>query len=83
MAAVEDEGSRQPGLLVVGWACEVLQQKGGMKWVVEEGFSGLDGLDGLDVVGMEGLAGPAVEEGKVWEEAVAAPVVTSGVDVGA
>ncbi|KAL7276168.1 uroporphyrin-III C-methyltransferase [Rhizina undulata] len=36
--AVEEEGSRPPGLIVVGWACDVLK-KGGKKWVVEEGFS--------------------------------------------
>lgn len=42
-AAVEEEGSRPPGLLVVGRACEVLC-KNNQKWVVEEGFSGFDGL---------------------------------------
>lgn len=52
-AAVEEEGSRPPGLLVVGWSCEVLTDlKGKGRWVVEEGFSGFDGidpaLDGLD-----------------------------------
>ncbi|KAF2486005.1 siroheme synthase [Neohortaea acidophila] len=47
VAAVEEEGSRPPGLLVVGLACEVLG-KSPLKWVVEEGFHGLDGLDGLD-----------------------------------
>lgn len=37
--AVEELGSRPPGLLITGWACEVLR-KGGEKekWVVEEGF---------------------------------------------
>ena len=45
-AAVEEEGSRPPGLLVVGWSCEVLTDlKGKGKWVVEEGFSGFDGID--------------------------------------
>lgn len=43
-AAVEEEGSRPPGLLVVGRACEVLCKSGGQKWVVEEGFSDFDGL---------------------------------------
>lgn len=43
-AAVEEEGSRPPGLLVVGHACEVLEKSGGQKWVVEEGFTGFDGL---------------------------------------
>ena len=52
--AVEEEGSRPPGLLVLGWSCEVLNRSGGQRWVVEEGFRGLDldlDLDGdLDVV---------------------------------
>lgn len=43
-AAVEEEGSRPPGLLVVGHACEVLEKSGGQKWVVEEGFTGFEGL---------------------------------------
>lgn len=42
--AVEEEGSRPPGLLVVGKSCEVLW-KGKQKWVVEEGFRGLDDLN--------------------------------------
>lgn len=42
-AAVEEEGSRPPGLLVVGKSCEVLY-KGKQNWTVEEGFKGLDGL---------------------------------------
>jgi len=45
-AAVEEEGSRPPGLLVVGNACEVLE-KSPQRWIVEEGFSGLDVLDAL------------------------------------
>lgn len=46
-AAVEEEGSRPPGLLVVGWSCEVLVKGGdqGARWVVEEGFAGLGSLD--------------------------------------
>jgi uroporphyrin-III C-methyltransferase len=41
--AVEEEGSRPPGLLVVGHACEVLHQlEDGKRWSVEEGFRGLD-----------------------------------------
>lgn len=45
--AIESEGSRPPGLLVVGKACEVLHAKHESKaWVVEEGFRGLD-LDDL------------------------------------
>jgi len=44
--AVEEEGSRPPGLLVLGAACEVLHQPShGQRWVVEEGFRGLDGVD--------------------------------------
>ncbi|WPH01220.1 Hypothetical protein R9X50_00405600 [Acrodontium crateriforme] len=56
-AAVDEEGSRPPGLLVVGAACEVLQSLNSQKWIVEDGFQGLDvlndfadpnkGLDGL------------------------------------
>ncbi|KAJ9641575.1 uroporphyrin-III C-methyltransferase [Coniosporium tulheliwenetii] len=45
-AAVEEEGSRPPGLLVVGKACEVLFRSGGQKWVVEEGFTGLEDIGG-------------------------------------
>lgn len=43
-AAVEEEGSRPPGLLVLGNSCEVLVQTQ-QKWVVEDGFRGLDDLD--------------------------------------
>lgn len=54
--AVEEEGSRPPGLLVVGWACEVLHKpREGQRWLVEEGFRALDdfrasssGLEMLD-----------------------------------
>jgi uroporphyrin-III C-methyltransferase len=42
-AAVEVEGSRPPGLLVVGNACIVLQGFG-QKWVVEDGFQALDDI---------------------------------------
>ncbi|KAJ9665831.1 uroporphyrin-III C-methyltransferase [Coniosporium apollinis] len=48
-AAVEEEGSRPPGLLVVGKACEVLFRSGGQKWVVEEGFTGLEDIGGGNV----------------------------------
>jgi len=45
-AAIDEEGSRPPGLLVVGWSCEVLMAlKGGVRWVVEEGFAGFDAVD--------------------------------------
>ncbi|KAF2157593.1 siroheme synthase [Myriangium duriaei CBS 260.36] len=49
-AAVEEEGSRPPGLLVVGQACAVLSQHEGQRWIVEEGF------DGVDVEDVPGLA---------------------------
>lgn len=46
-AAVEGEGSRPPGLLVVGAACaSELVASGARAWVVEEGFRGLDGIGG-------------------------------------
>ncbi|AEO65601.1 uncharacterized protein THITE_34894 [Thermothielavioides terrestris NRRL 8126] len=41
--AIEQEGSRPPGLLVVGHACEALYTpEKGRSWVVEDGFKGLD-----------------------------------------
>jgi len=45
-AAVDEEGSRPPGLLVVGSVCDVLQ-KSDAKWVVEDGFQGLADLEGI------------------------------------
>lgn len=54
--SVETEGSRPPGLLVVGRSCEVLG-KSEMKWVVEDGFWGLEGLDGIGEGGAKGLDG--------------------------
>ncbi|PLB52402.1 uroporphyrin III methyltransferase [Aspergillus steynii IBT 23096] len=42
--AFEAEGSRPPGLLVVGASCHILHQPKDQKWVVEEGFKGLDEL---------------------------------------
>jgi uroporphyrin-III C-methyltransferase len=53
-AAVEEEGSRPPGLLVVGNACKVLM-KYDQRWVVEEGFHGLDNLDSDGGADMEKL----------------------------
>jgi uroporphyrin-III C-methyltransferase len=44
--AVEQEGSRPPGLLIVGASCHVLHTPAGQKWIVEEGFRGLDELRG-------------------------------------
>lgn len=46
-AAVEAEGSRPPGLLVVGYSCEILHRID-QNWVVEEGFRGLDNIEGAD-----------------------------------
>jgi uroporphyrin-III C-methyltransferase len=41
--AIEQEGSRPPGLLVVGRACEFLYSKEkGRAWLVEDGFKGLE-----------------------------------------
>lgn len=52
--AVEEEGSRPPGLLIVGWSCEVLvEMKGRGRWLVEEGFAGFEVLDS----GPDGVAG--------------------------
>jgi uroporphyrin-III C-methyltransferase len=43
VAAIEEEGSRPPGLLVVGKACETLwTPESGKKWTTEEGFRGMD-----------------------------------------
>ncbi|KAK5026604.1 uroporphyrin-III C-methyltransferase [Exophiala sideris] len=43
--AIEEEGSRPPGLLVVGNACEVLHKPADEKrWSVEEGFQNLDAV---------------------------------------
>ncbi|KAI1742033.1 uroporphyrin-III C-methyltransferase [Xylaria scruposa] len=48
--AIEQEGSRPPGLLVVGRACEFLNKiESGRSWSVEEGFNGLDIMDGVDL----------------------------------
>ncbi|KAI1343477.1 uroporphyrinogen-III C-methyltransferase [Xylariaceae sp. FL0016] len=48
--AIEQEGSRPPGLLVVGRACEFLNKpEKGRSWSVEEGFRGLDIAEDLDL----------------------------------
>ncbi|KAI1423383.1 tetrapyrrole methylase [Xylaria sp. FL1777] len=48
--AIEQEGSRPPGLLVVGHACEFLNKpESSSAWNVEEGFGGLDIMDGIDL----------------------------------
>ena len=49
-AAREEVGSRPPGLLVVGWSCEVLRTNHTKQdWVVEDGFAGFEGLDEIGV----------------------------------
>ncbi|KAI1363373.1 tetrapyrrole methylase [Xylaria arbuscula] len=48
--AIEQEGSRPPGLLVVGRACEFLNKpEKGASWKVEDGFTGLDIMDSIDL----------------------------------
>jgi uroporphyrin-III C-methyltransferase len=37
--AIEREGSRPPGLLVVGWVCSLLHPDGKDEWTVEEGLN--------------------------------------------
>ena len=67
--AVEEEGSRPPGLLVVGAVCNVLHQPK-RKWEVEDGFHGLDALSYLNDGGVgsgldglrEALLTPGLEE---------------------
>ena len=54
--AIEQEGSRPPGLLVVGRACEALYTpEKGRSWAVEDGFQGLglgdDLLSGIAALG--------------------------------
>lgn len=71
-AAVEEEGSRPPGLLVVGASCEVLR-KVPQKWVVEDGFQELDALDSLGEGG-RGLDG--LREALVQTPGVDEPVKT-------
>ena len=39
--AIEREGSRPPGLLVVGWGCDVLKgERKGEEWIIQEGLRG-------------------------------------------
>jgi uroporphyrin-III C-methyltransferase len=48
VAAIEEEGSRPPGLLVLGAACEVLHKSdAGRKWAVEEGLKGFEDFNPL------------------------------------
>ncbi|KAI1909899.1 uroporphyrin-III C-methyltransferase [Ophidiomyces ophidiicola] len=50
-AAVEAEGSRPPGLLVVGKSCEILHRIN-QKWVVEDGFRGLENIRDSGMAGV-------------------------------
>lgn len=61
--AIEAEGSRPPGLLVVGNACEVLfEREKGSAWVVEEGFRGLESeADDKLFVGLQNALGAVGE----------------------
>lgn len=55
--AIQEEGSRPPGLLVVGRACEALYTpEAGRAWIVEEGFRGLDVEDAVAGAAREGMA---------------------------
>ncbi|KAF2674971.1 hypothetical protein BT63DRAFT_474652 [Microthyrium microscopicum] len=51
-AAVEELGSRPPGLLVLGRACGALKEWDG-RWVVEEGFEGVEDIGGLGISELE------------------------------
>ena len=69
-AAVEEEGSRPPGLLVIGWSCQVLKGlNGDGRWVTEEGFDGLDGLEfdcrsGLEFLEADAKIAPLLKQDK-------------------
>ena len=65
---VEEEGSRPPGLLVLGNACEVLWKGDGdkgRKWVVEEGFKGLENFVGEGFEELVGDGGGGGERGEI------------------
>lgn len=47
-AAVEELGSRPPGLLILGRACGALKKWNG-RWAVEEGFTGIGDFDELGI----------------------------------
>lgn len=69
-AAIEEEGSRPPGLLVLGKACEVLMKGDkGRKWVVEEGFAGFEDWMGMGVEELvvdKDAERPEVARGDSW-----------------
>lgn len=55
--AIEQEGSRPPGLLVVGRACEALYEKEKRSnWVVEDGFKGLDFAESVSLESLAAVA---------------------------
>jgi uroporphyrin-III C-methyltransferase len=63
--AIEEEGSRPPGLLVVGAACEVLHQPlAGQRWTTEEGFRALDEVGGQRDAGLDILKDLALQAGE-------------------
>ncbi|EER38739.1 siroheme synthase [Histoplasma capsulatum H143] len=58
--AIQEEGSRPPGLLVVGASCGVLHPLTNTKWSVEDGFKGLDELgknEDMSVINELGVIG--------------------------
>lgn len=71
-AAIEEEGSRPPGLLVLGQACEALiKVEKGRKWVVEEGFVGFEdwmgtGTGAEELILQNGEDRPNVARGDSW-----------------
>ncbi|EKD11966.1 uncharacterized protein L3040_005928 [Drepanopeziza brunnea f. sp. 'multigermtubi'] len=75
-AAIEEEGSRPPGLLVLGNACEALiKGEKGRKWSVEEGFKGFDEFTGTS----RGLDELVIDDQKVVQ---ARPEVVRGDSLG-
>lgn len=68
--AIDEEGSRPPGLLVLGNACEALiKGEKGRKWVVEEGFVGFEdwmGTGTAELAFQDGEERPDVARGDSW-----------------
>lgn len=79
--AIETEGSRPPGLLVLGRACEALiKPDPNQRWQVEDGFKGIDNLgDGADLNGVLAAWSSDIIESVV--EPVKREVVVSSVAV--
>jgi len=65
VTAVEELGSRPPGLLILGKACTVLHETKD-RWTVEEGFSGMDFLNEMN------LSSDMIDANGRIEEAVSA-----------